>query len=153
MREYPGTWTSVIRHRPEWDWGAKGHRLYWCWKRRVFDYLSFAIGCCCCCCRSDPVGNTDDSTQNLTEFPMTMNSYSLSYKDCAEHWIALTCDPSTIDFVLGKVEGRMKCLFLVNEQLCVLFIVKKQRNKWIRICTSRERHEVDRIDLSSQDLL
>ena len=85
-------------------------------------YSSFAIGCCGC--QSDPGGNIDDATRKSKKFLVAMNSFSSSSSDCAEHWIALTCGPSTIDFVLGKVEGRMKRSLLINEQRCSFYCGK-----------------------------
>ena len=47
------------------------------------DYLGFAIGCCGC--QSDTVENIDDSTHKSTKFPVRMNSFSSSHKNCAGH--------------------------------------------------------------------
>ena len=100
-------------------------------ERRLIDvgneicfYFCFVIKCCCC--QSDPVGNIDDATRKSMKFLVAMNSFSSSFSsDCAEYWIVLTCDPSTIDFVLGKVEGRMKCFLLINELPCSFYCGKK----------------------------
>ena len=56
---------------------------------------------------------------------MAMNSFSSSQKNGADHWIALTRGPSTIDFVLGEVEEGMKWSVLVNELQCSFFIMEK----------------------------
>ena len=88
-------------------------------------YLSFTIRCCCC--QSDPAGNIDDATKKSTNFLVAMNSFSSSHKNCARHCIALTCGPSSIDFILEVVEERMQCLFLVNEQLCSFYCGKITR--------------------------
>ena len=84
----------------------------------IYFYFSFAIGCCCGCCQFDPAGNIDDSTRKLTKFLVAM-----------KHWIALTFIPLTIDFVLGKIEERMKYFFLGNEQRCSFYSGKIK--KWM----------------------
>ena len=85
-------------------------------------FSSVAIGCCGC--QSDPGGNIDDATRKSTKVLVAMTSFSSSSSDCSEHWIALTCGSSTIDFVLGKVEGRMKCSLLINELRCSFYCGK-----------------------------
>ena len=91
-------------------------------RNEICFYSSFAIECCGC--QSDPRGNIDDATRKSKKFLVARNSFSSSSPDCAEHWIALTCGPSTLDFVLGKVERRMKCSFLINELRCSFYCGK-----------------------------
>ena len=111
-------------------------------------YLNFAIKCCCC--QSDPVGSIDNATRKSTKFISAMKSFSLTQKNGAGHWMALTCGPSTIDFVLGKIEERIKYFLRVNELRCS-FYCGKQRHHWIGNCESQAKREVDRLGLSLQD--
>ena len=103
--------------------GEEHHFFYF--ENEICFYFCFDIKCCFC--QSDPAGNIDDATKKSTNFLVAMNSFSSSQKNCARHCIALTCGPSSIDFILEVVEERMQCLFLVNEQLCSFYCGKITR--------------------------
>ena len=129
---------------------------------RVCDYLGFAIGCCGC--QSDPVGNIDDATRKSTKFLAAMTRFSSSHKNCDEHWIALICGPSKIDFVLRKVEKWIKCFILVkklrfsfllwkNKEMNALGFVDPKRSMkfrgWVFLCwvwTNACRYSLQRIE-------
>ena len=91
--------------------------------------------------------------ENQPEFPVASNSFTSSHEDYASHWIALTCGTSAIDFVLGKVEERIKYFRLVNKLLCLFSLWKNNEMNALGIRESQEKHEVDRMYLSSQYLI
>ena len=91
-------------------------------RNEICFYSSFAIECCGC--QSDPGGNIDDATRKSKKFLVATDGFSYSREGCAGHWIALICGTSAIDFVIGGVEGRMKCFLLINELPCSFYCGK-----------------------------